>query len=268
VKKFAVGLLTTLSLTSLNAGLIDVEAGAGVWLVDSTGEVVYKGDPLDFEDDLGIDGTLASYGYIDISHFIPVIPNVKIDITQFGEEANKNIPNGVQKKFAEEDLTGQLKSNLNLNQIDIIAYYNLIGTILHADVGFGVKYYVGSIDVDSKDQNESGQIEVINNDTIDVDFPIPIVYARVGADIPGTNIGAYVDLKYMKFSPSVNLELVDMSAKVRATPFDLLMFKMNVELGYRVHRLQVYAEDNSYSGFNADIKNEVSGFFGGINIEF
>jgi outer membrane protein len=257
LRKILIAILTTLSLKA--GGLVDIQGGAGVWLVGSTGEVVYRGDPIDFEDHLGMDGSLASYGYIDVQHFIPVIPNVRIDVTQFGEEADKNIPSGVQKEFSDRNLTGQVKSNINLNQFDIVAYYNLIGTVLHADVGFGVKYYQGSIDIDSR---------YTNNDTVDVDFAVPILYGRVGATIPGTNVSAFVDMKYMKFSPSINLEVVDMSAKVQMTPLDIFVFDVNIEAGYRVHRLQVLAQDSSIGNFNADIKTEISGFFGGINIKF
>ncbi|EJF07376.1 hypothetical protein ThvES_00005500 [Thiovulum sp. ES] len=257
MRKIFIAILTAVSL---NAGLVDAKVGAGVWLVQSTGEIVYKGDPLDFEDHLGMDGTLASYAYVDFYHFIPVLPNLRIDVTQFGEDADNNIPYGVQKEFADRNLTGQVKSNLNLNQFDIIAYYNLIGTILHADVGVGVKYYQGSIDVDAKDGSN-----YIKNDSIDIDFALPILYGKIGATLPGTNISAYVDAKYFKFT---DIEVVDMSAKVQMTPLDIFVFDVNIEAGYRVHRLQVLAQDSSISGFDADIKTEISGFFGGINIEF
>ncbi len=247
-------LLFFLIALNLKADFLKAEAGAGVWLVNGSGEIVYKGTPLDFEDDLGLDSSLAAYAYANFKHFIPIIPNARVEITQFGEDATKNIPAELQHEFNDRNISGNTKSKLNLNQIDIIAYYNLIDTILSADVGFGIKYYDGDIDVDGNKVN--------------IDFPVPIIYGRLGATIPTTNIGAEIDLKYFKFSPEVHAEMYDLRIKAKATVLELALLEMVIEGGYRVHRLQILAEDNSFSDFNADIKSEVSGFFGGINITF
>jgi outer membrane protein len=252
-------LLVLIVAVNLKADFLKAQVGAGVWVVNATGEVVYKGTPLDFEDDLGMENSLASYAYADFQHPIPLIPNARVEITQFGEDAKKNIPEGIHR-FANEELNGTTESKLNLDQIDVIAYWGVpfvstltLGT-LEAYFGLGLKYYQGSMEVGGNE--------------VDIDMPIPILYGRVGANIPATNIGAEMDIKYFKFAPSVDAEMYDLRVKVFATVLSIALLDLDVEAGYRVHRLQILASDNTFSGFDADIKSEISGFFGGVRVVF
>ena len=239
---------------NLKADFLKAEVGAGAWYIESTGEVSYKGTPLDLDDDLGLDSTLSTYIWANFKHFIPVIPNARLEVTKFGTDATTYIPEG-KFKFNGQDISKKnVDSKLDLDQIDTILYYNLWDTFFLLDVGVGVKYYMGSLEVAGS--------------KIDIDFPIPIVYGRLETDIPFTNIGGEIDLKYFRFSPSVSAEMFDLRIKVKATVLTITLLDLNLEAGYRVHRLQVLAADKKFSDFNADIKSEVSGFFGGINIEF
>jgi outer membrane protein len=237
----------------LQADFLKAEVGAGIWNIQSSGEVAYHGSPLDLQDDLGLDSTLSAYVWANFKHFIPVIPNARVEVTRFGTDATKYIPKG---SFDYVDLNNtNINSKLNLDQIDAILYYNLWDTFILFDVGVGIKYYTGSIDV--------------ANSSVEVNIPIPIIYGRIGADIPFTNVGAEMDLKYFKFSPLVNAEMFDLRIKAKATILTIAVLDLNIEAGYRVHRLQILASGkNSFAGFNADIKTEISGFFGGINIAF
>ena len=232
-------------------------------MVKSTGEIGTTYDNkkgysvLDFEDDLGLDSTVSTYFWANFKHFIPVIPNARVEVTQFGTDATKYFADINKTYFDGKKLSNNnLNSKLNLNQIDAILYYNLLDDtfFITLDVGVGVKYYTGEIEVD--------------NGKIDVDFPIPMIYGRVGVRIPATNITAETDLKYFKFSPAVDAEMFDLRLKLQATVLSLALLDLNIEAGYRVNRLQIMASEDRFSGFGADIKSEVSGFFGGINLSF
>ena len=242
-----------LIFNNLQADFLKAEVGAGIWSIKSAGEVSYHGTPLDLQDDLGLDSTLSAYVWANFKHFIPLIPNARVEVTRFGTDATKYIPKGV---FDDINLSNtNVNSKLNLDQIDAILYYNLWDTFILIDVGVGLKYYTGSIEVASGN--------------VDVNVPIPIIYGRIGADIPFTNIGAEMDLKYFKFTPLVNAEMFDLRIKAKATILTIAVLDLNIEAGYRVHRLQILASGkNNFAGFNADIKTEISGFFGGINIAF
>lgn len=239
---------------NLQADFLKAEVGAGIWYIGSTGEVSYKGTPLDLDKDLGLDSTLSTYAWANFKHFIPVIPNARLEITKFGADATADIPAGIMK-FDDKNISGRsVDSALTLDQIDVIAYYNLWDTFLTFDVGVGLKYYLGSMEVAGSE--------------VDISLPIPIIYARLGADIPFTTIGAEIDLKYFQFTPLVEAEMYDLRVKAKATILTIALLDLNLEAGYRVHRLQILASKSSFSGFNADIKSEISGFFGGINIAF
>jgi len=255
-------LVLSLLAVNLSADFLKAEAGAGIWYIKSTGEVRTKYDgnglsTLELDNDLGLDSTISTYAWANFKHFIPVIPNARVEFTKFGTDATKVIPDWENKYFDGKKLKqANVNSKLNLDQIDAILYYNLLDDTFYItfDVGVGVKYYMGSIEVD--------------NDKVNIDFPIPVIYGRAGVRIPMTNIRAETDLKYFKFTPSVDAEMFDFRLKVQATVLSLALLDLNVEAGYRVHRLQIMASQDSFSGFNADIKSEVSGFFGGINLSF
>ena len=253
VKSFFLTLLVLL-FSTLKADLLRAEVGAGAWLLDSSGEISYKGTPLDLDDQLGLDSTVSTYAWANFKHFIPVIPNARLEITKIGTDATEYIPAGKWSFDGENISAKNVESKLNLDQIDAILYYNLWDTFILIDVGVGVKYYTGYIEIDKKN--------------VDIDFPIPLIYGRVATDIPFTNLGAEVDLKYFKFSPDVDAEMFDLRMKLQATVLTIALLDLNLEFGYRVQRLQILAHDNSFSGFDADIKSEISGFFGGVNIAF
>ncbi len=248
-------ILLTTSYNEINADFLRAEAGAGAWYLKSTGDISYKGTPISLNDELGLDSTISTYVWGNFKHFIPLIPNARLEATSFGTDAEEKIPTGVKKVFDDYNLTGKnISSKIQLDQIDAIVYYNLLDTLIIFDIGAGVKYYSGSIDIDKKN--------------LDINFPIPMIYGRLATEIPFTNFGAEMDLKYFKFSPLVEAEMFDFRIKANATILSLAMLDINLEVGYRVHRLQILAGQNSFSGFNADIKTEVSGFFGGLNIAF
>lgn len=239
----------------IKADLLKAEAGVGAWYIKSTGDVSYKGTAISLDDELGLDSTVGTYVWANFKHFIPVIPNARVEVTQIGTDATNKLPTGIKKIFNDYNLTGKdVESKLSLNQIDAIVYYNLLDTLITFDVGVGVKYYSGTLD--------------INNKNLDIDFPIPLIYGRLATEIPFTNFGAEMDLKYFRFDPLVDAEMFDFRIKANATIISLALLDVNLEIGYRVHRLQIFAGKNSFSGFNANIKSEVSGFFGGLNIAF
>ncbi len=249
----------------LSADFLKAEVGAGIWQVSSTGEIrtnyekgsIQGKSVIDIEEDLGLDSTIGTYAWANFKHFVPLIPNARLEFTKLGADATKDIPDFNSTYFNGQELKdANVASKLNLDQIDAILYYNLLDDTLFItfDIGFGVKYYTGSLELD--------------NNTLDVDFPVPLVYGRLGARLPGTNITTEADIKYFKYTPSVDAEMIDLRMKVNATILSIALLDLNIEAGYRVHRLQVLASDNKFVDFGADIKSEVSGFFGGINLSF
>jgi len=242
-----------LFFNNLQADFLKAEVGAGVWGIKSSGAVSYHGTALGLDDDLGLDSTFSTYAWANFKHFIPLIPNARLEVTRFGADATKHIPQGIFNDINISNKT--ISSEFNLDQIDAILYYNLWDTFILIDAGVGLKYYTGSINV--------------ANNNVDINIPIPIIYGRIGADIPFTNVGAEMDLKYFRFSPLVDAEMFDLRIKAKATILTIAILDLNIEAGYRVHRLQILTSGkSSFAGFNADIKTEISGFFGGINIAF
>jgi outer membrane protein len=266
VKKRILFLFTFLLLpcSVLFADLIRIEAGAGAWLSDNSGTIEYKGSPIDLDDVLGLKDTTSPYLWLNFKHFLPVIPNARVEMTKMEYEAtekiSKNFKFGGQMFNAFDD---KIDSTLNLDQIDVIFYYNFLDNLmwLTLDLGVGVKYYSGYLEIKTKSLMAQKQ-------KIDIDFPIPMIYGRVGAKIPFTDIGAEMDIKYFKFKEIVDAEMIDLRIKADISLLDLFLIDLHLEAGYRVQRLMIDSADSSFSGFQAKAKTESEGFFAGLSFKF
>jgi outer membrane protein len=261
-KLYLLVLLLTFGYSKLSADLIRAEVGAGAWISNNSGSIDYKGDPIELDNLLGLEDTTAPYLWLNFKHFIPVIPNARVEVLKLGIDGQEKVSEAF--KFAGQEYTynSSVKSDLNLDQYDIIMYYNFLDNLMWVtlDIGAGVKYYSGYLDLIEKGTD--------TRERVDIDFPIPVIYGRLGAKIPFTNIGAEVDLKYFKFEPLVDAEMIDLRVKAEASILELFIVDLNIEFGYRIQRLMIDAEDNSFSDFEARAKTELEGFFGGVSLKF
>jgi len=261
-KIYSIFLFFLIGLAPLSADLIRAEVGAGAWISDNSGSVNYQGDNIELDNILGLEETTAPYLWVNFKHFIPVIPNARVEVLKLGIDGTESLSKNFEFGGQEFTLSDKVESDLNLDQFDIILYYNFLDNLmwLTLDIGAGVKYYSGYLNL----KNDTANIK----ERVDIDFPIPILYGRVGAKIPFTNIGAEADLKYFRFEPLVDAEMIDFRIKADINIIELFIVDLNVEFGYRVQRLMIDAEDNSFSDFSAKAKTELEGFFGGVSIKF
>lgn len=188
------------------------------------------------------DNEFAGYSFA-FEHFLPFIPNLKIDIEDFKEESNtKKSGNFKGYSFSTgEDISYKLRT------IDAIGYYQILDGLgwVSADIGFGYTKFGGDLSLESSKES--------------FDDNTGIVYAMARADVPTT--GWYFGVDGKQGIGKDNIEYKDIKGYV-GYDFDGVAFDVGVKAGYK--QKDVLFEDYDYG--EADIK--MDGVFLGVVFTF
>lgn len=153
---------------------------------------------------------------IYFEHPVPLIPNIRLDLTP---EASFSGSNGI------------LGTNkVSVNQTDITPYYEILDNVIDLDIGMTFK--VLDVTVEGTTNQHLNQV-------------IPMGYVAAGADIPGTGLRIAGDLKYIKvngdsFTDTRIKAVLDLSAGLQA------------QAGYRYESLKI----TDHYNVNGDVKFE------------
>lgn len=255
----SVAVATTLLAANASAGMIvDFEAGTGIWYGETTGDMNYKtgatSTTIDFEDDLGLEQTTNGYFYADFNHFVPFVPNIRVERQNYKTDGNDTISRNLT--FGGQTFTANQKvaTDLQLNQSDLILYWGVPGlktlTLGHAGVDFGVS--IKKFDGYAK----------LNSENVDVDFTVPMGYLAANVKIPFLATKLSASTKVISYKGS---SLNDTMVKATFTlPIPIPAIDINAEVGYKTQTLDI--TDDLSDDFNAEITN--SGMFAGISAKF
>ncbi|MEA3384247.1 MAG: TIGR04219 family outer membrane beta-barrel protein [Campylobacterota bacterium] len=252
--------LTTVLTTSLSAGMIiDIDAGIGVWDAAPSGSIKYgsgAADNLDLEKSLGLESSTNTYIYADLNHFVPLIPNVRVEKQELKIDGSNSLGS---ISFGNKNYTSDVTTTLDLSQTDLIAYWGVPGLnllsagILDFNFGVDLKQFSGGVTLKSDNTEPT---------TADMDFVIPMGYLAASIKppfIPGEISASYKTISYKSSSIS------DIMAKISINlPIPLPLIDFKADIGYKEQTL-VIDEDLSDS-LKADIK--FSGMFFGISAKF
>lgn len=257
VKKIALTTILTSTITA-NAGvLVDAEVGAGVWGSSPSGNIHYgdKGSNIDLENDLGLKTSSNTYIYAYFEHFIPILPNIRVEQQQLKIDGNKL--NSIT--FDNKVYTGDIDTNLDLTQNDFTLYWGIpginlfTGGILDVNFGINVKQFQGYVKIDSSLTEAS---------KANLNFFVPMGYLAAVVDIPVLPIKVSANYKTISYKDS---SLRDMMVKVSfKLPIPEPIIDFSIDLGYKKQSL-IISKDLS-DNLNTDIKFE--GPFIGLNAKF
>jgi len=251
--------LTTLAIgamltTAANADFARVEMGGGVWNQNPSGILSYT--------DSGATGTYTSdekedssaYLWMLIKHPIPIIPNIRLEYTNIKDTG---VIDGDFKDFELGGLATTTGS-LELTQYDIIPYYNILDNTAWTTLDLGIDFKVQNTTYSADDVEEVPGITTNYSDSEIV--VIPMVYARVRVEIPGTDIGLEADGKYITYDGST---ISDYRAKVDYTMSFVPVVQPAIEVGYRVQKFDVTSDDDK-----TKMDMEFSGVYAGLMVRF
>jgi len=216
---------------AVHADTLSFSAGAGIWNTSATGSFQKTGDPtaVDVKDDLFWGDESQGYLFATLEHPVPIIPNVKLIITQIDQSGNGQ----ANFTFDGVNYSGNVNNNFSIQTTDLIGYYEILDNVVSLDIGLNIRNLKVDYTINST---------TINTTTTDsVNQTIPMLYALVGGSpIPDLIISG--ELSYVSYAGST---ISDFTAKVAYTT----SFFVGFEGGYRK---QTYKFDD-VSGTDADL---------------
>jgi len=272
MKKIALSILATASIltSSATAGIvIDVQAGAGVWQPELTGNMGYGEDALsvnlELDSELDIKDTSSdfdnNYYYIDVDHFLPIVPNVRVERLNYSTTGSGKLLTRVNFGSGSFNASDKVDTQIDMVQNDFILYWGIPGLntlsagILDLDFGIMAKQLDGYYSV-----YETGDSS--NGDKVDFDVWIPMGYLAVQVDVPFLPLELEVATKMISYEDS---EISDNMAKASlALPIPLPLIDFKLDVGYRDQTLRIDPE--LIGSFNSDIN--AKGLFFGLSAKF
>lgn len=248
----AIGLAVLLAAsTAAQAEFVGLEIGIAGWRADPSGWVESEksgaGGQVDLERDLHLDSETTGFAWVRVVHPLPLLPNIKLSYTPMKFEGAGETQRVIDFGGTPIGVGAQVDSELKLNQWDAALFYNLLDNVVELDLGINIKVIDGY--VRATDRN-TGRIE-----NLDFTAPIPMLYGRVGANLPFT--GLYVGAEGSAIGYSGH-HLADLKASIRYT----FAHVIGLEAGYRLQKLKLDDLDD----ISADMK--VAGPYVGVTARF
>ncbi len=233
---------------SAQADFIGLQIGGGAWNHDPSGDFRYKSTntiSADLKDDLHMTDKTEGYYYISFEHPIPLLPNVRLMGTKLENSGSGQLSKEIVFDGVTYPVTDTLTSTLNLNQLDLTFYWELLDNVVSFDVGLNIKKIDGEAILIG---DTTGTTKSTFSQTI------PMLYLMAGVS-PWEGIFIGAEGSMVKYNGST---ISDFTAKVSYTT----SFLLGVEGGYRT---QVYTLDDLDNAY-ADMK--FSGPFLGAYLKF
>lgn len=243
---------SVLTSSALMADFARIEMGAGTWMSESTGALSYTNAGGTASDTSAEEKFTKPYVWALVKHPLPIIPNLRVEYVGLESQGNAQ---GTFKSFT----TPNSKTSLEMNQVDLIPYYNILDNTfwLTLDLGLDIKAIDLSYQVDSiTPAVVGGSTSYTESATI----ALPLAYVRARFEIPFSNIGFEADAKYVKYDGST---IYDARAKVDYTLDITPLIQPALEVGYRVQKY-----DLNDDGFDALMDLEFSGVYAGLMLRF
>ena len=221
-KIIAAGLAGLLASTTVSAdSLFGLYVKAGGWNQAPSGGVSDNGDVIDLESDLGMDSETGVVVSVAIEHFIPLIPNLKIEHTDLSYSSSSTLTREIEFDGIIYTVGEEINSELDLTHTDFVLYYEILDNWVSIDLGINIKVFDGNLAIDSESVDEA----------IDLSAPIPTLYGKVQFDVPSTDLSVGGEVSYLGYDGNT---LSDIRGYIAYE----IMLGFGVELGYRSIDLQ------------------------------
>ena len=245
-----------LLLASANAAalpLVDFWAGGYSWNTAYEGSVsaTSNGAPFDLNLDstLGLEDSDNNVIWAAFEHPIPLLPNVQIKKTELETTGDGMISQEFTFAGQTYDANLALDSAINLNHTDFTAYWGLPLPVVTVDFGLNVRAFDGDL--------------AINGASSVLDAPVPMLFGRVGAELPFTGLAVMAEANYIGYEGTKHM---DYQVVVRYTIPAIPVLDINIEAGYRAFELDIDPTD--FGGDKDDLTADIdmSGVFFGVSM--
>ncbi|WP_417566874.1 TIGR04219 family outer membrane beta-barrel protein [Marinobacter sp.] len=162
------------------ADVVGLGASVSYWDSDLSGEAGTNNDVVDVENDLNLDSDSNANASLYLEHPVPVLPNVRINYTLVQQSGR-----GEVGLAGFDGVTGDVQSDLDLEQLDLTLYYEVLDNWVNLDLGLTARDLSGELLV-----QEIGGGQQVSKTKVDGVVPMGYVAARFDLPFTGVSVGA------------------------------------------------------------------------------
>ncbi|RCU51589.1 MULTISPECIES: TIGR04219 family outer membrane beta-barrel protein [Corallincola] len=249
-------LLTGGALIAAPAAMADTIAGlyvgAQYWHMSADGSVGSDTTMEDFnlsDDDKGA-------VWLALEHPVPLLPNLKLRYNQLDTDGEADV---TDFEFGGETYNGLATTDLDLDHLDIIMYYEILDNdTVWLDLGLNLKY--GDYKVAVTGEIDDGAGGTVSTSTSEkYNGVIPMLYGAGGVGFPFTGLGLFGEANWIGYDSNY---LYDVQGGVSWKFLDNPAIDAEIQLGYR--KLHFNVDD--LSDIYADV--DFDGGFIGVQAHF
>jgi outer membrane protein len=183
----AMGGSMLLAVPLAQADVLGVGATVGYWHSDLSGQADRNGDSVNLDDELKLDNDSNTDASIYIEHPVPVLPNIRLNYTLVKQSGKGNLGTDPY-----DGVIGNVHSDLDLEQLDLTLYYEVLDNWVNLDLGLTARDLSGELVV--------RQATGLNESKTKVDAVIPMGYLAARFDLPLTGVSAGAEGNFISYS--------------------------------------------------------------------
>tara|TARA_R110002012_G_C11509322_1_gene598237 strand:- start:79 stop:903 length:825 start_codon:yes stop_codon:yes gene_type:complete len=273
IKKVFVVMFASLFTAHVQANSVGLYLGGQIWQSEFSGGFGKKSAQIDFNDKK----EKQSSFFIAIEHPFPLLPNVRISLTDFDVTNRTNsmeessFTDGTSDIVHETLIDSDVETRFNVSYIDYTLYYQILDNrSFSLDLGLTARDFSGAITVTENVTTVNNWSDIFGtpytatrNDnftnaikTNDVE---PMLYIASKISLPLTGLSVFAQGDFLLKSDST---ISDYQVGLGYEFIDNQMVDLNMTLGYRIVKMEFENSDDLFSA------SEVKGAFIGVIAHF
>ncbi len=220
---------TLLCLSSFaQADLVAVKGSADYWFTEGDANMAAQN-----QNDFSLDQEGSAQVALAIEHPVPLLPNIKLRYTKIDNQTEQTVANTPVYE-------------IELENSDLILYYELLDNIVSVDFGLAAK-------------NINADITQYGLGTTQIDETYPMLYGAVSAKLPFTGWSVSTESLVTDYDDA---RISDVQAEIKYDFIDNLLLDVGAKVGYRVLNIELDDYENS------DRQFEFKGPYIGLDAHF
>ena len=226
------------------ADIVGGGASVGYWYSGVSGVATQGNELVDVENQLDLEdsGNVQLSAWLE--HPVPVLPNLRLAFSRL----EKNGDGEFSGSFGNLTLASPaaVSSELDLDQLDLTLYYELLDNWVNLDAGLTVRSIDGELLIEEKSSSS-------NMNRTEIDAILPMAYLAARFDVPGTDVSLGAEGNGVAYSGD---SVIDFAAYGQ---YEIALLRL--QAGYR--RMSIDVEDG-----NESLDIEVDGPFLSLGLDF
>ncbi|WP_144821982.1 TIGR04219 family outer membrane beta-barrel protein [Marinobacter piscensis] len=176
----ATGSFLILAAPLAQADILGLGASVSYWDSDLSGNVAKDSNSVDVDDELRLDNDGNANAGLYLEHPVPLLPNVALSYTKIQQSGRGQL----SQQYDGVD-PGTVYSELDLEQLDLTLYYEVLDNWVNLDLGLTVRDFSGELRMQSRtNSTQSSRTEA------DAVLPLGYISARFDLPFTGASVGA------------------------------------------------------------------------------